>query len=33
LTFLHCMFSNVSWNGLSHWLHLFDFSALCIFKC
>ena len=41
LTFLHCMFSNVSWNGLpqrmhiasSHWLHLFDFSALYIFKC
>ena len=41
LTFLQCVFLDVSWNGLpkrmhiaySHWLHLFDFSPLCIFRC
>ena len=36
LAFLHCAFSNESSNYLHkkmHWLHLFDFSPLCIFKC
>ena len=35
LTFLHCVFSNVSsnsWEDIkSHWLHLFDF--FCLLKC
>ena len=36
LTFLHCASLNVSSNrlpGSNHWLHLFDFSQLCVFKC
>ena len=41
LTFLHCVYLNVLSNCLPetweevylHWLHLFDFSPLCIFKC
>ena len=37
LIFLHCAFSNVFSNHLpeakSHWIHLLDFSPLCIFKC
>ena len=39
LTFLHCGFSNESSNGLPvknaklHWLHVYYFSPLCVFKC
>ena len=39
LTYLHCVFKNESSNVIyrenteSHWLHLFDFSPLCVFKC
>ena len=41
LTFPHCVYLNVLSNCLPetweevylHWLHLFDFSPLCIFKC
>ena len=36
LTFSHCVFSNVSWpawiDEKSHWLHLFDFTPLCVIK-
>ena len=40
LTLLHCALTNVSsspqlaWkDAKSHWLHFFDFSPLCVFKC
>ena len=41
LTFLRCAFSNKSSNCLheprqshtGYWLHLYDFSPLCVFKC
>ena len=39
LTFLQCSLSNVSskcvheQRHLSHWLHLYDFSPLCVIKC
>ena len=40
LTLLHCALTNVSSSpqlarkdAKSHWLHFFDFSPLCVFKC
>ena len=34
LAFLHCVFSNVSSNGMPAMKsHLFDFSSLWVFKC
>ena len=39
LTYLHCVLKNESSNVIyrenteSHWLHLFDFSPLCVFMC
>ena len=37
ISFLQCVLSNVSLSWLpetnSHWLHLFGFSPVCVFKC